>query len=105
MATTHTLNTQKQANISLSWLDKRALGFENARFFWMAVYITSQSCLGSVACMYILKNNGSDILLATGAMVTMGCNAILIAQGPSKWCLISFYISVILNTILIVLNF
>jgi len=105
MATTHNLNTQKQTSTSLSWLSRRALDFENARFFWMAVYITSQSCLGSVACMYILKNNGSDILLATGAMVTMGCNAILIAQGPSKWCLISFYISVILNTILIVLNF
>ena len=105
MATTHTLNIEKQTNTSLSWLSKRAFNFENARFFWMAVYITSQSMLGSVACMYILKNEGSDIMLATSAMITMGCNAILIAQGPSKWCVMSFYISMVLNALFIILNF
>lgn len=88
----------------ITWLEKQELNFEEARFFWMAVIITAQSCLGSVACMFILKNHASDFVLAGCAAITMGCNAIFIAQAPARWCLGAFYLSVILNTVFIVVN-
>lgn len=86
------------------WYNKIAEKFEQTRFGWMALLITIQSCLGSIACMFILQSNASDVQLISCAMITMACNAIFIAQGPAKWCLSSFVLSVVINTILIFLN-
>ncbi len=86
-----------------NFFEKQVLKFDNARFAWMAMGITLQSCLGSVACMYILKNNGGDVPLILCATVTMASNAFFIAQAPSKWCVGGFYLSVILNAIFIVM--
>lgn len=69
----------------------------------MAMFITMQSCLGSVACMYILQTKASDVWLMLCAMVTMGCNAVLIAQAPPKWCLVSFYLSMLVNALLVII--
>ncbi|WP_317900059.1 hypothetical protein [Aurantibacillus circumpalustris] len=89
---------------TLNWFDKQAINFENARFGWMAILITAQSCLGSVACGFILKNNANIIFLCTCAAITMGCNALLIALAPPKVSLISVYLSVILNALFILFN-
>ncbi len=86
------------------WFNDQVEKFEASRFGWMAIYITAQSCLGSVACMYILKNNASDIMLCICAAITMGCNAVFIAQGSGKLCLLSFYASIIINAVFILLN-
>jgi len=86
------------------WFNKQALKFEEARFGWMTAYITIQSCLGSVAAGLILQNHASDIMLVIAAMTTMACNSVFIAQGPAKWCLSSFYLSVLINLILVLLN-
>ena len=101
MTTTHSTTP---SGTQMSWLDKQAEKFENARFFWMAVYLTVQSCLGSVACGFILMNDASIIMLSSCAAITMGCNAVLIAQGPGKWCVLSFYASILVNTIFIIVN-
>lgn len=94
------------SNVSSNgWFNRQVDQFESARFGWMAMLIIIQSCLGSVACMYILKNNGGDIMLVTGAVVTLACNSVLIAQGSGKLCLSLFYISLIINTVFILLNF
>ncbi|MEO8762175.1 MAG: hypothetical protein ABI388_11645 [Bacteroidia bacterium] len=94
------------SNISSNgWFNRQVDGFENARFGWMAMLIIIQSCLGSVACMYVLKNNASDVMLVAGAVVTMASNSVLIAQGSGKLCLSFFYISIVVNAILILLNF
>lgn len=94
------------SNISSNgWFNRQVDGFESARFGWMAMLIIIQSCLGSIACMYILKNNGSDVMLVTGAVVTLISNSVLIAQGSGKLCLSLFYISIIVNTIFVLLNF
>lgn len=87
------------------WFNRQVQKFENARFGWMTIYITMQSCLGSIACMYILQNKASDVMLASCAAITMACNAIFIAQGPGKWCLLSFYTSIIINSFFILINF
>lgn len=86
------------------WFTTQSRNFENYRFGWMTLFILLQSCLGSVACMFILQNNASDVQLASCAAVTMGSNAMFIAQAPGKWCLLTFYLSILLNTIFILMN-
>ena len=84
--------------------DRQATAFEKARYFWMAIMITLQSCLGAVACLYILQNNASTFVLAVCAALSMGSNALFIGLAPAKWCLIGFYLSMALNTIFLLLN-
>lgn len=86
------------------WFNKQAEKFEKSRFGWMAMYMTAQSCLGSIACLYILQNKASDVILVLCAVITMACNAIFIAQGPGKWCLASFYLSIFANSLFILTN-
>ena len=98
-------NTRNSHANSLTRLfNKQAKNFESARFGWMAILITIQSCLGAVACMYILKGNSSIVMLAICACITMGNNALFIALAKPKVCLIGFYISIFLNTIFILQN-
>lgn len=100
-----TKNNQTQTTAGVDgWFNRQVAKFEAFRFGWMTIYLTAQSCLGAIACMYILKNNASDIMLASCAAVTMGSNAVFIAQGSGKWCLLSFYISVLLNLFFIFTN-
>ncbi len=87
------------------WFTKQVANFERTRFGWMAILITVQTCIGSLACMYIFKNNASDLMLVPCVVITMACNSVFIAQGPARLCLILFYTSIILNLGFIVLNF
>jgi hypothetical protein len=91
-------------NRSNSWFNEQSIKFEESRFFWMAVYMTAQSCLGSIACGFILQNHAHIFMLCTCAAITMGCNAILIALGPPKLCLTIVFLSFLLNTIFILIN-
>lgn len=86
-----------------TWFNRQALNFEKARFGWMALYIIIQSCLGSIACMYISQTEASDVMLITCAVVTMASNAVFIAQSPAKWCLASFYLSLVVNAAFILM--
>jgi hypothetical protein len=98
---THHVSSQKGID---TWFNEQAIKFEKARFFWMALYITAQSCLGSVACGFILQNNANEFMLGACAAVTMGSNAVFIALGSPKLCLTVVYLSFILNTIFILIN-
>lgn len=86
------------------WFNRQAEKFEAARFGWMTIYLTLQSCLGAAACMYILQNKGNDLMLVGCAAVTMASNSMFIAQAHAKWCLLAFYGSIAVNTILLILN-
>lgn len=86
------------------WFSKQEQSFEKARFGWMAMYITLQSCLGSIAAAMLLENHASDILLSLCAVITMLSNSIFIAQASAKLCLLTFYASVIVNTVLIIMH-
>lgn len=103
MKTQNPSNAQTAPGID-GWFEKQVLKFENARFFWMAVYLTAQSCLGSIAAGFILQNNANILVLCSCAAITMASNAVFIAQGSGKLCLLTFYSSIILNTIFIILN-
>lgn len=84
--------------------NRQALNFEKARFGWMAILLTFQSCLGAVACMYLSQTEANLLLLALCAAVTMGSNALFIALAKPKVCLAAFYFSVIINTALLLTN-
>ncbi|PBQ33202.1 hypothetical protein CNR22_15940 [Sphingobacteriaceae bacterium] len=97
---------QNNSNRSTSkWLDVQATKFERARFFWMPIYITAQSCLASIACGFILHNYANTIMLCICASVAMMSNAVFIALGPPKICLTIVYLSFMVNTIFILINF
>ena len=92
--------TQIRSNTSThGWFNKQAEQFENARFGWMALLLTAQSCLGSIACGFLLQNDSNILWLCVSASITMGCNALLIALAPPKICLITFYLSILLLVI------
>lgn len=86
---------------NLSW---QAARFEEARFGWMSILMTAQSCVGAIACMFILLNNAHVVWLALCAAVTMGSNAMFIGLASARACLITFYLSAIVNTVFIILN-
>nr|WP_294859631.1 hypothetical protein [uncultured Fluviicola sp.] len=89
---------------NLNWFQKQVASFERSRFGAMAALLTAQSCFGSVAAMYSLKTQ-SYVLLAICANITMASNGAFIAQSPAKWCLILFYVSIITNLGILILNF
>ena len=84
--------------------NKQADHFEATRFGMMAMYIVIQSCLASIACMYVLQANASIWQLCTCASLAMASNAVFIAQGSSKMCMATFYLSLVVNSILILMN-
>ncbi len=104
MARMATKKTSAEPVYLLRLFNRQAENFEKTRFGWMAMLITIQSCLGSVACMYILQGKASVVVLALCAAVTMGSNAIFIAQANAKTCLIGFYISLVLNSVFLLQN-
>lgn len=94
--------TEAQTTTTKStWFDKQAEKFEASRFAVMTILMTAQSCLGSVAAMFLLQGD-AYVLLAICASVTLVANSAFIAQVPAKWCLSLFYLSVIVNISLIV---
>lgn len=103
MKTFNPNKTQAAPSID-GWFEKQVSNFEKGRFFWMTIYLTAQSCLGSIAAGFILANNSHVLILCTCAAVTMASNAVFIAQGSGKLCLLTFYSSILLNTIFIILN-
>ncbi len=102
MKTQNAINVKTTSNVG--WFQNQVIKFENARFFWMAVYLTAQSCIGSIAAGLLLANNANVVLLCTCAALTMASNSVFIAQGSGKVCLITLYLSVLLNVIIIVTN-
>lgn len=85
-------------------LEEQEKGFEGARFGWMAILLTLQSCVGAIACMLVSINGSSIALLAICAAVTMGSNALFIALASARLCLIGFYASMTVNILLILFN-
>lgn len=99
------VKTKKEgSSVLAARIRKQLIAFENARYALMTILMTAQSCIGSIACMYILQNNAPTPLLMICAAITMGSNAMFIAQANAKWCLGAFYLSVLVNSILILSN-
>lgn len=81
---------------------KAQVQFFNSYYFGLMITcIMVQSCVGSIAAMYALDVN-SLWMLSTAAAITMGTNAVFIAQAPTKLTLAAFYTSIIVNVVLII---
>lgn len=85
-------------------LERQIPMFEKNRFGVMALMLTAQSCIGGVAAMFIMQNGMNVVELCIISMLTMGANAVMIAQANAKTCLAAFYFTTIISTIFIVWN-
>jgi hypothetical protein len=52
----------------------------------------------------MLENNGGDFMLITCAAISMATNSLFIAQSNAKWCMAVFYLSLLINSLLIIVN-
>ena len=94
---------EKTQNIKNNWYQKQLANYEANRYGAMTLMITLQSCWGSIAAMYSLVNE-NFISLGIVAVMTLASNAAFIAQSPAKWCLNTFYASLIISTIVLIIN-
>lgn len=81
--------------------------FESLEFYRysiMAMTLTAGSCLGSVAILVIAQNDAGLVQLSICSAVSMAANALAIAMAPMKIMLWSFVLSVVVNTLLILIN-
>lgn len=71
------------------------------------IFIIIQSCLGSIAAMYILINGTAIFQMIQLFLVTIVCmsfNASILAQLKSKVVFNLFFISIILSVLVLFLN-
>lgn len=95
--------TATETNVK-SLMERQIEWYDTNRFGLMTVFITAQSCLGGIAAMYILQGGASNLLLSICSMVTMGANAMMIAQASAKACLLTVYGAIMVNLVLIALE-
>ena len=95
----NTVSSEQKTN----WLSKQVKRYEEDFFGVMPMMMVAQSCLGSISAMYALKINNIPFLVV-GMAFTMVVNSAFIAQIKSKWAVVLFGLSIIVNVILIVLS-
>lgn len=82
--------------------------FKSLYYANMTLGVILQSCVGSVAAMYILVNNDfqlfSYIQLTLCVIVTMAYNAAALAQMPYKTTFNLLLLSLFVNIVLFLLN-
>jgi hypothetical protein len=85
-----------EINTTQNWFQKQAIQFDQSRFGVMTILITIQSCLGSIAASYAIKED--ELFVGTiCTAITMASNAAFISQISAKLCLAIFYAGVLLN--------
>ncbi len=99
-----TTQTHEHRNERIGLLQRQIALFEQYRFGLLPIMLTAQSCIGSIAAMYIVKNGMNVVELSTVAMLTMAANAVIIAQASPKLCLIAFYLVNTVNAAFIIYN-
>ncbi|SNZ00872.1 hypothetical protein [Flagellimonas pacifica] len=81
--------------------------FEKNMSGYAAIFIIAQSCLGSVAALYILIGGVSPLQMFQLFLVTIACmgfNAAVLSQQKPKVVFNLFIGSILLSTIVLVLN-
>lgn len=89
-------------NFFVRKLNQQIAQFESASYGMMGFYLTLQSCLGGIACMFLLQSYVPIWVMMPCAIITMMCNAFLISQASTKWSVILFDLSIIINTFYII---
>ena len=88
--------------------NKYLADYKSLYMAYIPLSIISQSCIGSVAAMYILVNNDfqlhSYLQLTLCVIVTMLFNAAVLAQLKYKMSFNLLLLSLIVNSLLILIN-
>ena len=94
----------KQNKKSFNLYQKVFGDIEFNRYVIMAHTLVIQSCAGSVAVYYIMHLDDviSTVLLSLMAAITMGANAVAIAQGPMK-TVIGMCLLTVITSILVII--
>lgn len=85
-------------------LNKYFEELEFYRYGIMAMTLTAGSCLGSGAVMFIAMNDGAMWQIAACSVVSMTANTAAISLTSMRLVAWSFIISVVVNSVLIVIN-
>jgi len=88
---------------SVNWFKRQEIWFESSRFGAMTLMMTFLSCFGAIGAMYSIKNQFYLGLIVAG-VITMASNVAFIAQISSRLCLLFFYLGLIIDAIIIVIN-
>ena len=86
-----------------NWLSKQIKTYEEDFFGIMPMMMIAQSCLGSISAMFALQIKNIPFLVI-GMGFTMIVNSAFIAQVKSKWAVVLFGLSILVNIILIILS-
>lgn len=105
------INLKNQTSLSKAKVTTRKskyeLWIESLNFSYFGIIsmtILVGSIIGGIAAAVILSNNAPIWQLGLCAAVSMGNNAAGIGQAPTKWIVNSFFVSIITNGILILMN-
>ena len=86
-----------------SWLSKQVKRYEENFFGIMPMMMVAQSCLGSIAAFYALKIERFEFLIIA-TIFTMATNSAFLAQIKSKWAVVIFGLSIVVNIGIILLS-
>jgi len=98
--------TLSSTNTAIS-KSKYELWIESLNFSYFGILsmtILVGSIVGGIAAAVILSNNAPIWQLGACAAVSMANNAAGIGQAPTKWMVNLFFVSIITNGILILMN-
>lgn len=92
----------------MNYYNKHLSDFKENYILYIPLSIILQSCIGSIAAMYILINSKISefylLELTLCVIVSMAYNAAIMAQLKLKWVFNLLILSLIVNIILITLN-
>ncbi|TYA78431.1 hypothetical protein [Seonamhaeicola marinus] len=91
----------------MKFYSKSLKEFSSNMELYVPLSIIFQSCVGSIAAMYVLMNSKAASFLLELTLcvsVTMLYNAFIMAQIKKKWIFNLLLVSVLLNIFLIILN-
>lgn len=86
-----------------SWFSRQVKFYEESFFGIMPMMMVAQSCLGSIAAFYALKIERFEFL-TIATILTMATNSAFLAQIKSKWAVVLFGLSIVVNIILVILS-
>lgn len=84
----------------MEWFAKQEAYYTKYRFGLMIAMILFQSCVGSLAALMAIKFD-NWFLVSVAAALSMASNAMCIAQAKANVCLLTFYLSVVINSAII----
>ena len=100
----HNSKTMKIMELYLKNLEE----FKQNEKGYATIFIIIQSCLGSIAAMYVLINGTSVFQMVQLFLVTVICmafNASILAQLNSKVVFNLFLISILISLLVLILNY